>query len=154
MIRIREAREPDLPAILKIEEEAFSPPWSEGALLSQLGRDDGYFAVATGSDADAADGPVLGFIITRYAADEAELYQIAVREDARRRGIAGVLLGAALADCRRQGTVAMFLEVRRRNSAAAALYKKFGFKVEGRRKNYYSSPVEDALVMSRLLSEV
>jgi ribosomal-protein-alanine N-acetyltransferase len=153
MIRIRDAGEPDIPAVMNIEEEAFSPPWSEGALLNQIGRDDGLFAVAVEGDADNG-GQVLGFIIIRRAADEAELYQIAVREDERRRGIAAKLMEAALADCRRHGTVSMYLEVRRGNQEAIALYKKFGFKVEGRRKNYYSSPVEDAVVMSRLLSEV
>jgi GNAT superfamily N-acetyltransferase len=89
MITVIHAAEANMPAVLKIENEAISPPWSEGALLNEVGREDGLFALA------AEDDAVLGFCIVRCAADEAELYQIAVRQDCRRRGIADLLLDAA-----------------------------------------------------------
>ncbi len=153
MIRIREARKADIPSVLELERAAFSPPWSERALLDQIGREDGFFAVAVREDEAAGGGTVLGFVITRRAADETELYQIAVREVCRRQGIAGLLMEAMLEDSRRHDAASVYLEVRAGNSAAIGLYEKFGFTVAGRRKNYYSNPVEDALVMSLLLKK-
>lgn len=144
MIRIIDAEEAHLPQVLAIEREAISPPWSEGALLSEIGREDGLFLLAVEADNDK----LAGFCILRRAADEAELYQLAVREDCRRRGTGGALLDRALLDCRTRGVASVYLEVRRSNGAAIHLYKKRGFKNEGRRKNYYSSPVEDAVIMT------
>ena len=144
MIRIIDAEEAHLPEVLAIEREAISPPWSEGALLSEIGREDGLFLLAVEGEEDR----LAGFCILRRAADEAELYQLAVREDCRRQGIGGVLLDRALLHCRMRGVASVFLEVRRSNGAAIHLYKKRGFKNEGRRKNYYSSPVEDAVIMT------
>jgi ribosomal-protein-alanine N-acetyltransferase len=54
--------------------------------------------------------------------------------------------------CRSHGVASVYLEVRRSNDAAIRLYRKHGFKSEGRRKNYYSSPVEDAVIMSLMLA--
>ncbi len=142
MTTIIPAGETHLAAIIDIENEAFMPPWSAGSVLGEIGRDETFFALAV----DGAD--VLGFVILRYLADEAELYQIAVREVHRRRGIADRLLSAAMDDCVSRGAMGIWLEVRRGNNSAIALYKKHGFKTEGRRKNYYSSPVEDAVVMA------
>lgn len=148
MIRIAEAEEKHLPQVLEIERNAISPPWSEGALLGELGRDDGLFAIAMNeADDTVANDTVVGFCIVRRAADEAELYQIAVRADFTRRGIGDALMETALSYCRKNAVLSVYLEVRRSNDGAIRLYKKHGFKNEGRRKNYYSSPVEDAVIM-------
>jgi ribosomal-protein-alanine N-acetyltransferase len=161
MIKIIHAEEAHIPAVMKIEEACISPPWSEGALTNEIGRDDGLFALAicngvdieNGRDADngaaGREAAVLGFCIVRRMADEAELYQIAVRPDMRRHGIADRLMAAAESYCRAHHVRSIYLEVRRSNEPAIRLYKKHGFKNEGRRKNYYSSPVEDAVIMSR-----
>ena len=146
MIRIIDATEAHLPQVLAIEREAISPPWSEGALLGEIGREDGIFCLAVDDGADGDD--IVGFCILRQAADEAELYQLAVREDCRRRGIGDALMDRVLGGCRARGVASVYLEVRRYNDAAIHLYKKRGFKSEGRRKNYYSSPVEDAVIMT------
>lgn len=142
MIELIEADEAFMPAVLEIEEAAFFPPWSEGALLNELGREDGFFGLAVDN------GTVIGFCILRSAADEAELYQIAVHDQYRRSGTADRLLEAAERWCREKGIRSVYLEVRKSNSAAIALYKKHHFKNQGRRKNYYSSPVEDAVIMA------
>ncbi|MDR3277717.1 MAG: ribosomal protein S18-alanine N-acetyltransferase [Oscillospiraceae bacterium] len=132
------ARENDVVEIMAIERAAFSPAWTEGAVLRELDSGDAFFAAAK------EGGQILGFIVLRYMADEAELFQIAVREDARRRGVGEALLQAAVENaCGR----AIFLEVRASNRAAAALYEKNGFTVCGRRRGYYDAPAEDALVM-------
>lgn len=142
MITIIKAEEKYIPAVLEIENEAFSPAWQEGALLNELGREDALFVLAVRDEA------VLGFCLLKKLADEAELYQIAVAAHSRGRGIADILLAAAVTYAKKNGVVAIYLEVRKSNAPAIGLYKKHGFKVDGRRKNYYSSPVEDAVVMS------
>lgn len=87
------------------------------------------------------DGAVRGWAALRsLGAGEWELLQVEVQEAYRRRGLARALLSAAL-----EGTV--FLEVRAGNASAIALYSTLGFTVTGRRKDYYSGPREDALVM-------
>ena len=161
MFHIDPATEEDIPEILEIEREAFSPPWTHEALSSELCRDDSFFAVARGAadrnqyfvetrnSGGRAPQPVLGFVILRRTADDGELLQIAVEKNARRRKVADALMEAALGfagGCKR-GSV--FLEVRKSNVAAARLYEKHGFTPTRCRKDYYSDPIEDAVVMIR-----
>ncbi len=61
------------------------------------------------------------------------------------------MLDVLLIDLGRKGVKAAFLEVRESNAAARGLYGSRGFREIGRRKNYYRRPVEDALVMRRIL---
>lgn len=143
MIELTVAAEICLPQVLAIEHACIAPPWTEGTLLGELGREDGRFALACDGET------VLGFAIARQLCDEAELYQIAVDPNSRRLGVASLLLQDVLRWCRDQCVVSLFLEVRRSNESAIGLYKKHGFKAAGRRKNYYSDPVEDAVIMTR-----
>jgi ribosomal-protein-alanine N-acetyltransferase len=151
MIRILHVKEAHIAAVLAIENACFSPPWSEGALLGEVGRPDGLFTIAVEEGHDAVSSDIVGFCIVRCIAGEAEFYQLAVRGDTRRKGVADCLMRTALAYCRENRIESIYLEVRRSNEAAIRLYKKHGFKNEGRRKNYYSSPVEDAIMMSLTL---
>ena len=143
MISHRAAAEEDMLRILEIEHEAISPPWTHGALLGEIFRDDSFFAVAID------DGGVIGFVILRQMADEGELLQIAVDASARRCGVADLLMGAALDYASLHSLGSVFLEVRSSNLAAISLYEKHGFKRVRVRKGYYSDPVEDAVVMVR-----
>lgn len=148
MICVAEATEDDMPRLLEIEREAISPPWTEGALLSEIYREDSFFAVAVCQENDARPPAVtLGFVILRRAGDEGELFQIAVDNAARRQGAADILMGAALDYASEKSLSSVFLEVRKSNEAAIRLYKKHGFETVRRRKDYYSDPVEDAVIM-------
>jgi [ribosomal protein S18]-alanine N-acetyltransferase len=93
---------------------------------------------------------IFGFLAVRtiVAAHEMELLNLAVGPNWRRRGCASALINTALADCRKNGFQAVFLEVRESNQRAIAFYKKHGFAQSGRRPNYYRNPVEAALTMS------
>ena len=145
-VRIAAAVEEDIERILEIEREAISPPWTHGALLGEVYREDSFFSVAV-IDNPHWDGDVAGFVVLRRMADEGELLQIAVDKAMRRRGIADMLLGAALSYADENALKSVFLEVRKSNAAAIALYEKHGFRPLRLRKEYYSSPVEDAVVM-------
>ena len=147
-ITIREAVEDDIPRIQEIEREAISPPWSHGGLLAEIFRDNSFFALAV--DADT----VMGFIILRHTADEGDLFQIAVDAAYRRRGAADALMSNALEWGWGRGIIVVYLEVRKSNAAAIALYEKHGFKKSSLRKRYYIDPVEDAIVMTRSNGEL
>jgi len=143
VIRIIAAVEEYLPRILEIERGSIAPPWTHGALLREIYNEDSFFAVATGED----ENQIIGFIILRRISDEGELLQIAVDPAARRRGAADALMSAAAGYSKENALRSVFLEVRRSNEAATALYSKHGFADVRVRKDYYSSPVEDAVVM-------
>jgi len=148
MIELKSANEDDIERILEIERDSISPPWTHGALLGEIYRDDAFFAVA------AEGGDIIGFIILRGIADEGELFQIAVDKDARRRGAADMLMDAALDWARKNALRTIYLEVRKSNEAAIALYTKHGFKQTGRRKDYFTDPVEDATLMEKSLEQL
>jgi ribosomal-protein-alanine N-acetyltransferase len=94
---------------------------------------------------------LIGFILFRTAADEMEILNLVVEPAQRRRGVGKRLLGFALRRAQAQGIRRIFLEVRETNFAAQALYAANGFHVAGRRACYYAHPVEDAVVLGRIV---
>ena len=138
---LRPAASDDIVAIAEIERTSFSDPWSRDAFQSLLGVPAVQFAVATCGDR------VAGFLVMWLAADEAEIANLAVAADARRRGIGKSLLTHAIRLARQSSASVMFLEVRESNAAARELYSSHGFVAVGRRKRYYRRPEEDALVL-------
>jgi [ribosomal protein S18]-alanine N-acetyltransferase len=98
------------------------------------------------------DEAVLGFVLGRVipgnvAATEAEIYNIAVVNEARRKGIGRMLLAAAIEHFVSKACECIWLEVRSSNSAAVQFYENNGFNRSAIRRNFYSDPVEDAFVM-------
>ena len=96
-----------------------------------------------------------GFLLWRRAADEAEIVTLAVRPEARRRGLGGRLLGRTMDRAREQGVTRLFLEVADDNLAALALYGSRGFEPVGKRPDYYARPDgsrADALILALNLS--
>jgi ribosomal-protein-alanine N-acetyltransferase len=134
----------DLDHVLVIERASFSQPWSREMFEAELtGNPCGRFFVA------AAAGEQVGYIGGWMVADELQVVSLAVRPDARRRGVADRLLRHLLAHA--GGPVQRaYLEVRRSNRAAIAMYERFGFHTAGVRKGYYEHPKEDALLMERI----
>ena len=95
---------------------------------------------------------VSGFLILSAVLDEAEILEVAVSENLRRKGIASELMEEILDWCKKNGIGRILLEVRKSNFAAINCYKRFGFVKDGFRKNYYRNPSEDAVLMSKKLS--
>jgi ribosomal-protein-alanine N-acetyltransferase len=98
------------------------------------------------------DGRLVGYLLARQAADEAEILNLGVAPAARRRGIGRALVREGLAALAGRGASQVFLEVRASNAAARALYAEFGFGEVGRRREYYRRPVEDAIVLRAAIS--
>jgi ribosomal-protein-alanine N-acetyltransferase len=92
-----------------------------------------------------------GMILIRVTEDEAEVLTLAVAPEARRQGVAGALLAAAMAAARAQAARTMVLEVAIGNAAARALYERAGFVEAGRRPRYYADG-GDALILRARLS--
>ncbi|MBX3183890.1 MAG: GNAT family N-acetyltransferase [Polyangiaceae bacterium] len=97
--------------------------------------------------ARSTDEAVLGFLLAWELAGELEVVDLVTRASARRRGVARALLGALLGRARARRTPLIALEVRRSNHPAIGLYRSSGFCVIGVRRDYYSAPREDALLM-------
>ncbi len=100
--------------------------------------------VAVDEEADR----IAGYIIYWVIRDEAQINNIAVHPDYRRRRIAENILRKVLDALKNDGIQFVTLEVRAGNTGARALYDKLGFMPIGLRKEYYTNPVEDAVVMS------
>lgn len=91
-------------------------------------------------------GRVAGFVALSAAADEAEIHHLAVAPEYRRRGVGRALLTRAAAEAARRGARRLFLDVRARNRAARAMYRRAGFVEAGRRSGYYRAPPDDAVL--------
>jgi ribosomal-protein-alanine acetyltransferase len=94
-------------------------------------------------------GELVGFLVGQQAADQAEVLNLAVKKDHRRRGHASALLAAALEEFRWRGAESVYLEVRQSNAAAISFYSQNGFEISGSRRGYYRDPLEDAVTMTR-----
>lgn len=144
---IRPAAEADLNQIVQIERESFADPWTEESFHRLLGGHPAIFQVIE----CPPDFRVAGYVIAFAVGEDAELLNVAVESKFRGKGLAGQMLDAVLVELGGRGVRTAFLEVRESNSAARALYGSRRFTEIGRRRNYYRRPVEDALVMRRIL---
>jgi [ribosomal protein S18]-alanine N-acetyltransferase len=145
-VTIEQMTEHDLLAVVEIEEESGLSPWGWDAYHKELQSPEEVIMLV--ARAESADRAVGGFIVSRLIGPELHVYNVAVRPELRRRGVAARLLRAILEWGRLNGASLAFLEVREGNSAAQNLYRGCGFAVAGRRRQYYAAPVEDALLMS------
>lgn len=139
----RAATQADVPAIVEIERMSFGDPWSEETFRDLLRLGHAIFLVAT----EGLPESLCGYVIAAVVADEAEVLNLAVAPQSRRRGLGGRLLDAGLGMIRERRAREVFLEVRESNAAARALYSSRGFAALTRRARYYRNPVEDALVL-------
>ncbi len=129
--------------IESIEKACFSSPWSLDSIKNSLGNSNTRFLTAEHKQS----GAIIGFCAYTCIVDECEILNIAVYPEHRKKGAARSLLKTAINDAEKNGVRSFFLEVRESNLAAISLYKSFGFKCISKRKNYYSFPKEDALLM-------
>jgi [ribosomal protein S18]-alanine N-acetyltransferase len=144
---LRPALPADLPEVIALERACYGDPWPASAFSTLTENPRVYFAVARSDQR----GTLAGFVIAWYVLDEAELANLAVAPEHRRQGIGEALLDAMLDDAAARGSAHVYLEVRESNQAARSLYKTRLFEEVGRRKRYYRSPAEDALILRRTL---
>lgn len=124
----------DAAAIAAIHARSFNRGWSEQE-IEQLLLDRAIVA-----DRALEGRKLVGFILSRVAADEAEILSVAVDPRRRNQGLAGKLLHIHLGRLAAHGVKAVFLEVDAANDAARKLYARAGFKEAGQRAGYYAGP--------------
>jgi len=147
-IRIVRLGNDHLDQIVLIERASFSDPWTRGMFESELD-------IAARGYARGVErlGSLIGYIFAIFIPDEAHIGNLAVDPTERRVGIAQRLLDELVRDAAEAGVRRLTLEVRASNNAARKFYYKNEFIDIAIRKNYYRSPVEDAIVMYRVLPE-
>lgn len=143
MINYVKMDETHVEQIAQLEQVCFSDPWSINSIRYELTNPLSTWFVAI-------DGQqVLGYIGSQAVMDEADIMNVAVVPEARRRGIAQGLIDTLIKALNEKGVECLFLEVRASNESAINLYDKNGFLQVGRRKNYYHNPKEDALILRK-----
>ena len=139
----RPATQEDITAIHEIEVASFPDPWSENSLWT-FASDEQVRTLVVARDQETKD--IVGYFALQYVLDEAEIAIIAVKQQYRRQGIGREILQEIKCFCQGKSITTIHLEVRSENEAAIHLYRAFGFEEVGRRKNYYASPKDDAIL--------
>jgi [ribosomal protein S18]-alanine N-acetyltransferase len=135
---IRPAELNDLPSILEIEQQSpLAAHWTAEQYKTVLNS-----VILVAEQA----GKLCGFLCATAIADDCEIENMAVAPDFQGRGIADELLRALVQRVESIPASAILLEVRESNQPARRLYEKHGFREEGRRRSYYSHPLDDAIL--------
>lgn len=137
----------DLDGVLAIEDASFNNPTTRDWYERELERPDVCFIYVLRTP----EHPVAAFCAFWLVADQAHINNLAVLPELRGRGLGTQLLEAVIAEAAHLGAAVLTLEVRASNTPALQLYQSGGFTQEGLRKNYYTNPVEDALILSFML---
>ena len=137
---LREMLIDDLDQVMK---ELFSVPWTKEGFFTFLMKDNAMFLVVE------EKGEILGYCGLLTVLDEGDVTNVAVRRDRQREGIGNFLMESMIRLAAERGVNIIHLEVRAGNETAVRLYERQGFVRDGLRKNYYTDPLEDAVLMTR-----
>jgi [ribosomal protein S18]-alanine N-acetyltransferase len=139
----RLAGEQDLDGVLEVEDESFTNPWTRDMYQWELQNRSvcHVFVVRT------PQCEVAGFCAFWLVIDEIHINNVALRPAYRGQGLGTALLHHVMREARALGAKRATLEVRASNVGARRLYERLGFEVSATRRNYYTNPVEDALIL-------
>jgi len=146
----RLASKEDLDGVLAIEDASFNNPTTREWYEEELKRPEVCFVYVLRTP----EHPVAAFCAFWLVVDQAHINNLAVRPELRGRGLGTQLLEGIIAEVAHLGGKELTLEVRQSNDPARRLYTRAGFTQEGVRKNYYTAPVEDALVLRFMVHSV
>ena len=142
MIEIKRFEAKHVFDVVKIEALCFSEPWSENAFSILLG--DGAFGMVA-----LLDGVVVAYGGMLFVLDEGQITNIATHPEYRREGLGRMIVEALEREAKILGLSELFLEVREQNVAARKLYLSCGWEEIGLRKNFYSKPTDNAVLMKK-----
>lgn len=140
-IRYRDMVPEDAAEVEQVERACFHIPWSRESFWQEAANEQTAYVLALSGDR------VAGYGGEWIVAGEAQVTNVAVHPDFRGRGIGKGLMRELIQRAKARGATAMTLEVRPSNTAALALYERFGLRSVGRRKGYYQDNGEDALIL-------
>lgn len=144
-MEIRKATLEDLEGIHQVESNAFNDPWSQQAFKDELSNPITTYFVAE------QDKEVVGFVGMWEVMGEGQITNVAVHTKERKKGIGKALIEKLIHYSKEKNLDILLLEVRISNAPARALYTLKGFEEIGKRKNYYTKPTEDAILMALTL---
>jgi [ribosomal protein S18]-alanine N-acetyltransferase len=148
-MRVERLRDPgadaDIDAIVALESESFTNPWSRQTLVWELQNSDVTLVYVLRRD----DERIAAFCVCWIIFDELHINTLAVAPGDRRQGVATTLLRQVMVEAAAKGAQKATLEVRASNMSALALYERLGFHVAATRPGYYTKPEEDALILWR-----
>ncbi|MGI5879900.1 MAG: ribosomal protein S18-alanine N-acetyltransferase [Syntrophomonadaceae bacterium] len=142
---LRRMTEQDLDAIMKIEKESFTLPWSRDSYRGELINQFANYLVC-----DFA-GDIVGYAGAWIVFEDAHITNIAIAKSFRNKGLGTVLMQEIEKIARSKKALRIILEVRPSNTSALAMYEKLGYVQTGIREAYYSDNGEDALIMTKYL---
>lgn len=154
-MKIRKATAADIPSLMALAAgSATAAQWTEQQYIDLIspGANVQRLAIVAEASPEPVSHPatpaqgLLGFLIARFLTPECELENIVVSPATRRKGIGMQMLDALKMAASETNCESVFLEVRESNEAARAFYESVGFTLDGRRKSYYSNPLEDAIL--------
>jgi len=154
-ISIKEAEPADIEIVKAIEVECGLSSWTLKDYQLETSRPDSLFFIAN------VNAEPAGFILARLimtsnkipSENGIEIYNIAVKKSFRQKKAGSSLLGKLVEKAKENSVSKMYLEVRKSNVEALSLYQKNGFEIIGERRNFYTNPSEDALLMRRILRD-
>ena len=139
----------DVEALTSVERRCYTHPWTPRGFREALRRgEQGRVLVARGFEGGLERG-IQAYCVVEMVVDEVHVHNLAVRPESRGSGLARVLLRLALGLAEKRGARVAILEVRESNRPAIELYRSMGFVPVASRRNYYSQPTEDALVLRK-----
>lgn len=139
----REMLVEDLDQVVEIENSLFSVPWTKEGFFTFLIKEENMFFVVE------EKGKILGYCSMQTVLDEGDVLNVAVRRERQKEGIGYFLVDSMLMMAEARGIRTVHLEVREGNDTARRLYQRLGFTEDGLRKNYYTDPLENAVLMTR-----
>lgn len=130
-------------SVCAIEQSCFVHPWSRNSIEEELNANTTVFFVCTEND------EVIGYIGMSVVVDEGYIFNVAVDQNHRCRGVGSALINELVTYGKKNNLCFLTLEVRESNKNARSLYSKFGFIDVGKRQDYYSEPNENAVLMTK-----
>ncbi len=141
LLKIRPMVHNDLSGVLYIESLCLKNCWSIESYAILIENSYSVCKVAE------LESTIVGYITGLYSLDTGDIYNMAVRPEFQQKGIGKVLLNNEIDEFYAKKVAKLFIEVRKSNTVAFNLYKEVGFSTISLRKNYYTNPIEDALIM-------
>lgn len=151
-VRLAATDSADINPIVEIDRRSFGWPWNRVYFRGELASKQACNFTLKTVDGENRQN-VIGYIICRLVDKELHILRIAVKPNWRGHGLAGRLLARAFGRAAKSGARSAYLEVRPSNKSAIALYYRQGFRLIGKKPEYYSDTREDALVLIKNLKE-
>jgi ribosomal-protein-alanine N-acetyltransferase len=137
----------DLNSVLSIDKLAFLNPWPVNAFQYEL-ENNTNARLWVGEFQNNSEKQIIAMAVIWIILDEAHIGTLAIHPDFQKKGFGQQFLAFIFSQLISESIVRIFLEVRQSNSIAINLYRKFGFEIDGERKNYYRDNGETAILMS------